>query len=49
MPVSPNNITRCIYTRLEAASVGLSESQAKKRVMTYLLHNLLFKEMQRHS
>ena len=30
MPVSPNNITRCIYTRLEAASVGLSESQAKE-------------------
>lgn len=29
-PVSPNNITRCIYTRLEAASVGLSESQAKE-------------------
>ena len=28
-PVSPNNITRCIYTRLEA-SVGLSESQAKE-------------------
>ena len=28
--VSPNNITRCIYTRLEAASVGLSESQAKE-------------------
>lgn len=29
-PVSPNSITRCIYTRLEAASVGLSESQAKE-------------------
>src|SRR5699024_8669947 len=29
-PVSPNNITRCIYTRLEAALVGLSESQAKE-------------------
>lgn len=29
-PVFPNNITRCIYTRLEVASVGLSESQAKE-------------------
>lgn len=29
-PVSPENITRCIYTRLEAASVGLSEKQAKE-------------------
>ena len=24
------NITRCIYTRLEAASIGLSEEQAKE-------------------
>ena len=28
-PVNPNEITRCIYTRIEAASVGLSEQQAK--------------------
>lgn len=28
--VSQENITRCIYTRLESASVGLSESQAKE-------------------
>ncbi|UDI77171.1 dihydrolipoyl dehydrogenase [Staphylococcus taiwanensis] len=29
-PVRPEDITRCIYTRLEAASVGLSETQAQE-------------------
>ncbi|MFY0486678.1 dihydrolipoyl dehydrogenase, partial [Staphylococcus haemolyticus] len=29
-PVSTIYITRCIYTRLVAASVGLSDSQAKE-------------------
>ena len=28
--VRQEDITRCIYTRLEAASVGLSEAQAKE-------------------
>ena len=28
--VRQENITRCIYTRLEAASIGLSEEQAKE-------------------
>lgn len=30
LPVRPEDIARCIYTRLEAPSVGLSESQAKE-------------------
>ena len=49
MPVSPNNITRCIYTRLEARSVGLSESQAKEAGYDVSVTQSSFKEMQRHS
>ncbi len=33
-PVNEDQVARCIYTRLEAASVGLSEAQAQERGYT---------------
>ena len=47
--VRQENITRCIYTRLEAASIGLSEEQAKEAGYDVKSHNQRFKVMRRRS